>query len=60
MRGIFLVYTDWIAPKDSRWEKDYFECDQQAREAAPSIIRLPGQRQAIAERCLMDRGYVKR
>ncbi|HKQ66720.1 MAG TPA: hypothetical protein VJZ73_17040 [Methylomirabilota bacterium] len=58
--GIFLVYTDWIAPKDARWEKDYFECDQQAREAAPSIVRLPGQRQVIAEKCLTDRGYVRR
>lgn len=36
------------------------ECDTQAREAAPSIVRLPGQRQAIAEQCLMDRGYVRR
>jgi hypothetical protein len=58
--GISLVYTDWIAPQDRRWEKDSYECDMEAREAAPSAIRLPGQRQVIAERCLIERGYVRR
>jgi hypothetical protein len=58
--GISLIYTDWVAPKESDWQKDSYECDTEAREAAPSLVRLPGQRQMIAERCLMARGYVKR
>jgi hypothetical protein len=58
--GISLIYTDWVAPKESDWQKDSYECDTEAREAAPSLVRLPGQRQIIAERCLMARGYVKR
>lgn len=58
--GMSLVYTDWVAPKDSNWQKDAYECDTEAREAVPGLIRLPGHRQAIAERCLMARGYVKR
>jgi len=55
-----LVYTDWVAPKDSNWQKDAYECDTQAREAVPTLVRLPGHRQAIAEQCLTARGYVKR
>jgi hypothetical protein len=58
--GMSLVYTDWVAPKDSNWQKDAYECDTQAREAVPTLVRLPGHRQAIAEQCLMARGYVKR
>jgi hypothetical protein len=58
--GISLVYTEWIAPKDSNWQKDSYECDVEAREAAPNIVRPIGQRQALAERCLNARGYTKR
>ena len=58
--GVSLVYTDWIAPGDSNWGKDSLECDYEAREAVPSLIRMPGRRQLIAERCLMARGYVRR
>jgi hypothetical protein len=58
--GISLTYTDWVAPKQSDWLKDSFECDRDAREAFPSLFRLPGRRQAFAERCLVARGYVKR
>jgi hypothetical protein len=58
--GMNLVYTEWIAPKDSNWQKDSYECDTEAREAIPSLVRRPGQRQILAERCLTARGYVKR
>jgi hypothetical protein len=58
--GISLVYTDWVVPQGSRWEKDTHECDQEAREATPTIMRLPGTRQALADRCMMTRGYVRR
>jgi hypothetical protein len=58
--GVMLIYTDWIPPADSNWDKDSLECDYQAREAAPGLIRMPGRRQLLAERCLMARGYVRR
>ena len=58
--GMSLVYTDWVAPKDGNWHKDAYECDTEARETVPGLVRVPGQRQAIAERCLIARGYVKR
>ena len=58
--GISLVYTDWVAPAESNWEKDSFECDRNAREALPSLFRPPGGRQELAERCLAARGYVRR
>jgi hypothetical protein len=58
--GIALTYTDWVAPAQNDWLKDSNECDRDAREAFPSRLRLPGRRQAFAERCLMARGYVKR
>jgi hypothetical protein len=58
--GMSLVYTDWIAPKERDWQKDAYECDTEAREAVPTLIRVPGQRQALAERCLVARGYIKR
>jgi len=58
--GISLTYTDWVAPAQSDWQKDSHECDRDAREAFPSLFRLPGRRQTFAERCLMARGYVKR
>jgi len=34
--------------------------DYQAREAVPGLIRMPGRRELIAERCLMAKGYVRR
>ena len=58
--GISLTYTDWVAPPQSDWQKDSFECDRDAREANPGIFRLPGNRQKFAEQCLIARGYVKR
>ena len=58
--GISLTYTDWVAPAQSDWQKDSFECDRDAREANPGIFRLPGSRQKFAEQCLLARGYVKR
>jgi outer membrane protease len=58
--GMNLVYTDWVAPKDRDWQKDAYECDTEAREAVPTLVRVPGQRQALAERCLNARGYTKR
>ena len=58
--GISLTYTDWVAPAQSDWQKDSFECDRDAREAFPSRFRLPGKRQTFAEQCLLARGYVKR
>jgi hypothetical protein len=58
--GVRLIYTDWVSPTDGNWEKDSLECDYQAREAVPSLIRMPGRRQLLAERCLMERGYTRR
>jgi hypothetical protein len=58
--GISLTYTDWVAPAQSDWQKDSYECDRDAREAFPSLFRVPGKRQAFAERCLVAKGYVKR
>jgi hypothetical protein len=58
--GISLTYTDWVAPAERNWEKDAYECERDARDAAPNVIRLPGRRQILAEQCLMARGYVKR
>ena len=58
--GVSLLYMDWIPPADSNWDKDSLECDYQAREAAPGLIRIPGRRQLLAERCLMSKGYVRR
>lgn len=58
--GISLSYTDWVAPAESNWQKDSYECDRDAREAYPSLFRVPGRRQMLAERCLIARGYVKR
>jgi len=60
MSGISLIYTDWVAPAQSNWEKDSYECDRDAREAIPSLFRVPGRRQTLAERCLTARGYIKR
>ena len=58
--GISLTYTDWVAPAQSDWQKDSYECDRDAREALPSLFRRPGKRQALAEQCLVAKGYVKR
>ena len=58
--GISLTYTDWVAPVESNWQKDSYECDRDAREAFPSLFRVPGRRQMFAERCLGAKGYVKR
>jgi hypothetical protein len=58
--GINLVYTDWVAPKESNWEKDSYECSNEAVETVPTLVRAPGQRQVLAERCLNARGYVRR
>jgi len=58
--GIYLVYTDWVAPKDSNWQKDSYECQTEAIEAMHTLVRAPGQRQALADRCMMTRGYVRR
>ena len=58
--GVSLIYTDWVPPSDSNWDKDSYECDHEAREAVPGLIRIPGRRQVLAERCLMARGYVRR
>ena len=58
--GISLTYTDWVAPKERNWQKDSYECNTEAREATPSLVRPPGQRQALAEQCLLARGYIKR
>lgn len=60
LSGVSLTYTDWVAPAESNWEKDSYECDRDARDAVPNLIRLPGRRQALAEQCLTARGYVKR
>ena len=58
--GISLVYTDWVAPKERNWEKDSYECQTEAVEAVPTLVRAPGQRQVLAERCLVARGYARR
>jgi len=58
--GISLTYTDWVAPVESNWQKDSYECDRDAREAIPSLFRVPGRRQTLAERCLTASGYIKR
>ncbi len=42
--GISLVYTDWVAPRESNWQKDSYECQTEAVEALPSLVRAPGQR----------------
>ena len=55
-----LIYTDWVAPAQSSWQKDSYECDREAWEAFPSLFRLPGRRQMVAEQCLTARGYSKR
>jgi hypothetical protein len=57
---ITLLYTDWVAPAQSNWQKDSYECGRSALEAYPSFFRLPGQRQSFAEQCLAGRGYTKR
>ena len=59
--GISLVYADWVAPKESNWQKDSYECNRDAQEAVPSLLsRLFGRSQAHAERCLVTRGYTRR
>jgi len=58
--GISLIYTDWVSPAESNWEKDSYECDRDAREAFPGLLRLPGRRQVFVEQCLTARGYIKR
>jgi len=58
--GINLVYAEWVTPQDRNWQKDSYECDTEAREAVPSLVRRPGQRQLRAEQCLTARGYVRR
>ena len=59
--GMSLVYTDWVVPPERDWYKDTYECERDAMEAAPSYLaRLFGRRQAIVERCLGARGYVRR
>ncbi|MGH7303636.1 MAG: hypothetical protein ACRELZ_10120 [Candidatus Rokuibacteriota bacterium] len=58
--GINLVYAEWVVPKERDWRKDAYECDTEAREAIPSLVRKPGERQILAERCLTARGYVRR
>src|SRR5213082_1962382 len=39
--GISLVYADWVAPKESNWQKDSYECDAEAREAILTGLVLP-------------------
>src|SRR5438094_8368145 len=58
--GISLTYTDWVAPVESNWQKDSYECDRDAREAFPSLCRVPGRRRVFAEGCAGATGYVKR
>ncbi len=59
--GMSLVYTDWVVPPEANWQKDTYECERDTMEAAPSYMaRLFGRRQALAERCLTARGYVRR
>jgi len=59
--GMSFVYTDWVVPTEADWQKDTYECERDAMEAAPSYLaRLFGRRQVIAERCLGARGYVRR
>ena len=58
--GINLIYAEWVTPKERDWQKDSYECDTEAREAIPTLVRRPGERQILAERCLTARGYVKR
>jgi hypothetical protein len=58
--GISLSYTAWFAPAERNWEKDAYECERDARDAVPNLIRLPGRRQMLAEQCLTARGYLKR
>ena len=58
--GISLIYAEWVTPKDRDWQKDSYECDTEAREAIPTLVRRPGERQILAERCLTARGYVRR
>ena len=58
--GINLVYAEWVTPQDRNWQKDSYECDTEAREAIPALVRVPGQRQVLAEQCLTKRGYVRR
>jgi hypothetical protein len=56
--NVTLNYGDWQAPADGNWVKDSYECDRDAREAY--LRPLPGQRQRFADRCLIERGYVRR
>jgi len=59
--GVSLVYTDWVAPTESNWQKDSYECNRDAQEAVTSLLsRLFGRSQAHAERCLVTRGYTRR
>lgn len=58
--GISLVYAEWVVPKERDWQKDSYECNTEAREAIPTLVRRPGERQILAERCLAARGYVRR
>ena len=59
--GVSLVYTDWLAPTESNWQKDSYECNRDAQEAVPSLLsRLFGRSQAHAERCMVARGYTRR
>jgi hypothetical protein len=59
--GVSLVYTDWVAPAPSDWQKDTYECIRDAQEAVPSYLgRLFGRSQAHAERCMVARGYTRR
>ena len=58
--GINLVYAEWVTPQDRNWQKDSYECETESREAIPTLVRMPGQRQLLAEQCLTKRGYVRR
>jgi len=59
--GVSLVYTEWLAPETSKWEKDSYECTRDAREAVPTYLgRLFGRTQVHAERCMVARGYTRR
>jgi hypothetical protein len=59
--GVSLVYTDWVAPAESKWERDMYECTRDAQEAVPTYVgRLFGRSQAHAERCMTARGYARR
>jgi hypothetical protein len=59
--GVSLVYTEWVAPAESNWQKDSYECTRDAQEVVPTYFgRLFGRTQVHAERCMEARGYMRR